>query len=338
MRISALACAVPGTVVPLDEQHFPFSGKDLSSISKMTGIRQLHRAGDGVTAADLCVAAAQELMVKGKRNPKACDFLLFMTQTPDMLMPPTACVLQHRLGLRNNILAFDVNKGCMGFTDGLLLAQSLCKGLGLRNGLLLVGDTYSKVIEHTDRQTSCLFGDAGSAVWVEEDGEDEILAFAYGTDGSGADHLIQRFGCKYSLPTLLRERKISAEADPFLRMDGAEVFAFTMDRVPELIKETLFRASWQCDDVDAFILHQANRFILENIAKRAGCSPTKMWSSLEHYGNTTGASIPLTMVVCGQEILSQPGKFLLAGYGIGLAWSAVALDSRGIEVFPVVEV
>lgn len=337
MRIASLCCAVPKTVVQLDERYFPFLEKDLNSIRKMTGIRQMRRAGDNMTSADLCAAAAEKLMIEGNHDKKTCDFLLFVTQTPDLLMPPTSCILQHRLGLRSDVLVFDVNKGCMGFTDGLLLARSLLKGLGLKRGLLLVGETYSKVIDSMDRQTSCLFGDAGSAVWLEEDEIDEVLAFSFGTDGSGAEHLIQRLGYKYSLASVLRERTFPEELDPFLRMDGAEVFAFTMERVPEMIKHVLKKASWQEDMVDAVVLHQANAFILDNISKRTGFSPNKFWSSLELYGNTTGASIPLTMTICGQERLSWPGKYILAGYGIGLAWSTIALDSKGIQLFPLLE-
>jgi len=338
VRISALSTAVPKTIMPLDEKFFPFPQKEIDSICNMTGIRALRRAEDGLCASDLCAAAAREIFKSGLRDPGQCDFLLFVTQTPDVLMPATACLLQDRLGLRDDILAVDVNKGCMGFTDGLLLAYSMIKGLGLRQGLLLTGDTYSKALASDDRQTSLLFGDAGCAAWLEQTDGDEIKAFSFGTDGSGADHLCQRLGYRHGLSTCLYEdRPLSSTCDPFLRMDGAEVFNFTLQRVPPMLRDVMAKAGWTYEDIDAFILHQANRYIHQNIAKRMNHSLEKYPMSLERFGNTTVASIPLTMTVLGRDFFHQPRKIILAGYGIGLAWSAVAVESKGIETLPLVE-
>jgi 3-oxoacyl-[acyl-carrier-protein] synthase-3 len=335
MRISALSSAVPKTALSLDEKTFPFSQPEMDSVCKMTGIRAMRRAADGICASDLCVAAAREIF--RAFDPETCDFLLFVTQTPDLLTPATVCIMQDRLGLRDNVLAIDVNKGCSGFTDGLLLAYSLIKGLKLRRGLLLVGDTCSKILDPSDRQTMLLFGDAGSAVWLEATDCDEVKAFLFGTDGSGADHLGQRLGYRYGLSAGIKGNGPLSASDPFMRMDGAEVFIFTLQRVPPLLHEVMAKAGWSYEDIDAFILHQANLFIHQNIAKKMKHSLEKYPLTLERFGNTTIASIPLTMTLQGREYFQQPRKMILAGYGIGLAWSALAVEARRIEIFPLVE-
>ena len=338
MRISGLSAAVPKGVITLDEGFFPFPQKEIQAVCKMTGIQALRRAGDEMCASDLCAAAARELFKSGLGHPQDCDFLLFITQTPDVLMPATACMLQYRLGLRDDVLAFDLNKGCMGFTDGLLLAYSLIKGLRLRQGLLLVGDTYSKALEPSDRQTSLIFGDAGCAVWLEQTDNSEIKAFTFGTDGSGADSLTQRLGYRYGLSACLKENKpLASVGDPFLRMDGVEVFDFTLRRVPPMLHYVMAEAGWSYEEIDTFLLHQANLFIHKSIAKKMKHSLEKYPTSLERFGNTTVASIPLTMSLLGRDFFQQPRKMVLAGYGIGLAWSAVAVESRSIEIPPLLE-
>jgi 3-oxoacyl-[acyl-carrier-protein] synthase-3 len=249
-----------------------------------------------------------------------------------------------RLGLSSSCAAFDVTLGCSGHVYGLWLAMSLIAGSGLSRVLLLAGDVASVLSSPTDRAVSLLFGDAGSATAIEKDVTASPCVFSLGTDGSGWKNLIIPSGMQYAryprdATTCVRRKAEdnSERSAEDLFMDGSEVFAFTIREVPPLVKRVLNDAGWQLDEVDAFVFHQANKFMISHLAKTMKVPLSKVPLSLQEYGNTSSASIPLTITTrLRDEISSRPLRLLLVGFGVGYSWGACAIHCGPLVAPPVV--
>jgi 3-oxoacyl-[acyl-carrier-protein] synthase-3 len=319
-----------------------FGAKDAKRLVKGTGVRE-RRISQTLCTSDLCVAAAEVLLRDLAWDPASVSHLVLVTQTPDYFYPASACIIQDRLHLSRKCSAFDVNLGCSGYPYGLwMLAKLLEPG---QRALLLAGDTTANVSQD-DRATMPIFGDAGSATALEchSTGEIEPMSFSVGTDGSGHRHIMVEAGrCRVPL-SLETAQPITDElgnrtsrAD--LRMNGAEVFAFGLREVPPLVNHMLEAAGWQRDNCDDFIFHQANRFMLEHVAQNLELPPEKVPLCLEQYGNTSSASIPLTLCAARAEMLrEQSRRYLLAGFGVGWSWAAAAMRLGPIVVPEILEV
>jgi 3-oxoacyl-[acyl-carrier-protein] synthase-3 len=258
--------------------------------------------------------------------------LVFVTQTPDYLLPATSYVLHHRLGLPSSCYALDINLGCSGYVYGLWVAASLMQNVK-GNVLLLVGDTISRITAPQDQSVALLFGDAGTATALTPDADAPSMFFELGADGAGFNELIVRAGgfrnpCNpdTAVRTLREGQNIRSDQDLF--MNGPEVFTFTLQRVPQLIKAVLHNAGRQIDEIDGFLFHQANRFMLEHLAKRIKLPAEKFAIALENYGNTSSASIPLAITTTQfrARIRESSLRLLLAGFGVGFSWAAVVLN------------
>lgn len=323
IRCAALACAVPSATEGADTDGVLYGIEAAGKLSAATGVRSRHVAAAGLCTSDLCCAAGKRALQQAEWDPASVDALIFVSQTPDYLLPATSCTLQARLGLPTSCAAFDVNLGCSGYTYGLWLASTLL-GSGLSRVALLVGDTVSQITGREDRSTRPLFGDAGTATLLERAPEAPPWSFVLGTDGSGRDHLIVRRGLFRDSP-LNAQPELNAEGRLF--MNGAEIFAFTLREVPPLVEAGLRSANWSRDDVDAIVMHQANEFMLKHLAKRMKLPAEKQPLSLGEYGNTSSASIPLTIAAqladrCAAESL----KLLLVGFGVGYSWGTAAVE------------
>lgn len=336
MRIAGIACAVPGgRYAAGDDAAFPAS--EVERVSKTSGIRSRHISPPDICTSDLCREAGRRLLSELAWNPSDVDALIFVTQTPDYVLPATSCLLHAALGLSTSAAAFDVNLGCSGFPYALWLGSLMLQS-GMRRVLLLVGDTISKIVSPQDRSVALLFGDAGTATALEAAPNAPEMFFELGTDGSGAGHLMVPAGSFRRMhspeTSALQERPGGLASEEHLHMDGAEVFAFTLRRVPPLVKALLSASGWSMDEVDAFVPHQANRFMLEHLAKSMRIPAGKMILALEDYGNTSSASIPLAMTTTLQSRLaSSELRLILAGFGVGFSWAGVAL-SAGPMVMP----
>lgn len=338
VRIAGISVAIPEHFRSRVEDEAVFGKEIVAKIQQHSGVLRRPATLSGLCTSDLCFAAAERLLENLNWSRESVDALIFVTQTPDYLLPATSCVLQQRLGLAKQCAAFDVNLGCSGYVYGLWLAGQILASASMRRVILLVGDTISRIVSPMDRAAALLFGDAGTATALEKTDDAAAMAFELGTDGRGRDHLIVPAG-SFRSPrtdfTLLRTEREGGNirSDEDLFMDGAEVFSFTIREVASLIRSVLSQVGWSKEFLDALVLHQANEFILQHLAKRLGLPREKVPSTLENYGNTSSASIPLTMVVSlGDRLKANAQRLVLAGFGVGWSWGAVALSCGPVDI------
>ena len=341
VRLAGFSTAVPSDLSEV-RPTATVSVVDLAKITTSTGVKVRHIAPAGVCSSDLCFAAAERLLQRIGWDRSSVDLLIFITQTPDYVLPATACSLHGRLGLVKSCAAFDVNLGCSGYVYGLSIAAGHIQTGAARRALLLVGDTISKVISEEDRSVAFLFGDAGSATALESSTGVASMHFVTGSDGSGARHLQIQAGM-FREPSNEQTRFVRARqggisrSDEHLHMNGPEIFNFTIREVPSMIGAVMQSANWSAIQVDGFVLHQANRFMLEYLIKRMKLPPEKVVMALENYGNTSSASIPLAICASLRErLLDTPTRLVLAGFGVGFSWAAAAVELDCPHVEPVI--
>lgn len=341
--IKGIASAVPaGKQTPADLAKL-FGEEEAEKIAQGSGVRTRRVARPEQCCSDLCFTATESLLKGLSWERGSIDALLFVSQSFDYPLPATSCILQARLGLPKTCAAFDVGLGCSGYVYGLWIASGLIAG-GCKRVLLLAGDTISRGLSPFDRSAVPLFGDAGSATALEKD-NGAVMHFELGTDGTGYKHLIVPAGGAFSrLPhsaeTPVRKKQADgiARNDEELFMNGPEIFTFTIREVPPLISAILKRSQWAANEVDQYFFHQANKFMLEYLVKKMKLPANKVPITLEHYGNTSSASIPLAITHCAREILEKrKQKLVLAGFGVGLSWGAAAMELGPIVVPPVEE-
>lgn len=333
ISVRGIVSCFPKTRVNNAALYSTFGETEVKKMSKMTGIQSRPVVDDKTCTSDLCQCAAKKLLDSLQIPPDSIDALIFISQTPDYILPPTSYVLQDRLGLSSDTAVFDVNLGCSGYTYGLWLASSLLQGQ-VDRVLLLVGDTCSKFTSDQDRSTFPLFGDAGTATLVEKDDSAGPAHFVLGSDGGGAENLIIRAGgfrdTRRGEQTLQRieGKDGNLRRDDELFMNGQEVFTFTLKRVSPLVSQLLEYSNTQIEDVDHFVFHQANEFMLKHLASKAGIPAEKMPLTMENFGNTSSASIPLT--ICQKlkdELAAQTPRLAMFGFGVGLSWGAAMVHS-----------
>ena len=284
--------------------------KSAENIFQKTGIRQRRIVSAEERASDLAVKAAEKLFEKNPDLRNKIDFTIFCTQSPDYALPTTACLLQERLNLSTNCGTVDVNQGCSGFIYGLSLAKALIESNQAENVLLLTAETYSKYIANGDKSTQPIFGDGAAATWIssELNEEDFISNFVFGTDGSGAENLIYK-GDGTSL-----------------YMNGPEIFQFVLKVVPKTFRQILEKSQRNLDDVDYFIFHQANAFMLNHLRTKLKIPAEKFCVDFEEIGNTVSASIPIALSRALKSGAVKRGmKIMLVGFGVGYSWGGCIL-------------
>jgi 3-oxoacyl-[acyl-carrier-protein] synthase III len=318
-KLAGVSTCVPPHRVDNLEAGKEFGAVEVRKVVSMAGVRHRHVVTPDVTAVDLCSDAAQRLLAQLGWAPESVTGLIMVTQSPDYFLPSSSCVVHARLGLGDHCAAFDVGLGCSGYPYGLYLAATMLRGGGHQRILVLHGETPSLFIDPQDQATSLLFGDAGSATALEHTGDEHDEAwFALFTDGRGADSLIIKGGG-------FRNPRPADPRDLRLRMDGASVFNFTIKRVPALIQDTLAYAGLQVADIDSYIFHQSNRFIMKHLIKKCELPEDRVPFILEDMGNCGGPSVPLTMTRSLAQRGDQTLRLMLLGYGVGLSWGSAVL-------------
>lgn len=321
IKISAIAAAVSNDWTSLTE----ISDEDpaiIRKFTKKTGVEGRYNAGEKQTTSDFCYAAAKGIFEKLNVNPKDIGCLIFVTQTADYGIPATSCLLQDRLGLSKDCIAFDVNLGCSGFTYGLNIVCSLMKNSNVKKALLLAGDTSAKEMipankSKTGHSASMLFGDSGTATLLVKDDNAKPIKMLSRTDGKGFKAIIAPYG-------LWRNPVPPAGKTYGTTMDDIEVFNFATTEVPQMLKEAMELAATNVSDYDCLVLHQANLFILKRVAKLSGFEPEKNLISLDKFGNTSSSSVPITLVnTYGEKNEKKELRALMCGFGVGLSWSTV---------------
>ncbi|NUU60940.1 ketoacyl-ACP synthase III [Paenibacillus agri] len=332
VSIRGVYAALPNNEIDLSADSPHFSNKEIKKTLNMIGTKKVFRATDKQTTSDLCFSAAEHLLRDMGWEKESVDAIILVTQTPDFILPSTSCILQSKLGLSPKCIAFDISLGCSGYIYGMYIVSQLIQSGAIKRALLLVGDTISKMVSPSDRSVSLLFGDAGTATAMEYCPNAESISFSLGTDGNGAQHLIVPSG-GYRQPRddtsnhrlLQEDGHIRSMEDLF--MNGTEVFNFTTETVPVLLKEITDYCAWEEEDVDFYLLHQANRFMLDFLRRKSGISSEKLLINIEKFGNTSSASIPLLLCDFG-DVFSKDEKrnIVLCGFGVGLSWGAAALS------------
>jgi len=345
VRIAGLCSAVPKQVVDTSAWVPLFGEEEVAKVIKGTGVKKRRVAPDGVCASDMCFAAGEQLLTALQWKREEVDTLIFVSQSADYLLPATACLLQERWGLPNGCAALDVSLGCSGYIYGLWLASNLVRTGASKKCLLAVGEVSGRRVGAKDRSAVTLFGDAGTVTALEASSDPEdTWTFQLGTDGSGAKHLIVPAGGNRLLPSAKTAQPHTGEDGNTrslndLYMNGSEIFLFALSRVPPLVKSTLAAAGWAHEAVDAFVFHQANEFMLKHLGKSMKLPPDKVPLIIENFGNTSSASIPLAMTEkLAGALIGKRQKLLLTGFGVGLSWGSVAMNTGPMVVPPLVEV
>lgn len=339
--VLGISAAVPPRVRQSAEFVDWIGQEAVDKFVKTVGVVQGHIADEHMTAADLCACAGNRLLDELAIERDSIDVLLFVSQTPDYVAPSSACLLQYRLGLAEDCLAYDINLACSGFVYGLSAALGYLQTAGIRRVLLLCGDTVSKHCSPLDKGLAMLSADAGTALLLERNEASTADAtFRLKTIGRNYRSLIvpyggyrHRFGCAER--TEREPGIVRSDYDGY--MNGADVFRFSITEVPRLMKDFLSDHDLTAGDFDHCFLHQANLFIMNNIAKRTGLIPAQYPVSLDRYGNTGAASIPLT--ICDYHARSGSAtaneRILICGFGIGLSLGVGALSLEATRILPV---
>jgi 3-oxoacyl-[acyl-carrier-protein] synthase-3 len=329
--VAAIGLALPDFVLDNEQLASEYPGWSADKIFAKTGIRSRRIAAPGECASDLALRAAQDLLARERVLPSTVDYLLYCTQTPDYILPTTACVLQHRLGLPTSCGALDFNLGCSGYVYGLGMAKALIESGQARVVLLLTADTYSRLINAADKSVRTLFGDGATATLVVAGEHDSLVGpFVYGTDGAGAQNLIVPTGGmrRAILPhaELVPDDSGNARTVNDLYMNGAEIFNFTLRAVPEAVNQLLTKAGIGQDAVDLFVFHQANRFMLDHLRRKLQIPVDKFVIAMEHVGNTVSSSIPIALRHAQEQgQLTKGALVMLVGFGVGYSWGATLI-------------
>ena len=325
--IKDIAYYLPEQVVTNKELVKEFPEWSVEKIAEKVGVLERHVAGPDETATDMAVLAAEALFARGGVQKSEIDFVLLCTQSPDYFLPSSACIIQNRLGLPTSCGALDFNLGCSGYEYGLALAKGLISCGVSKNVLFLTAETYNKYLHPRDKGNRTIFGDGATATVVSTNGFAEIGRFNLGTDGSGAKDLIVKTGASRQ-PQKCDDLSFDEGGNPhssdYLFMDGSEIFMFTLVKVPKMLKAVLAANELQREDIDLYVFHQANKYMLEHLRKKLKIDEDKFFVNLEKVGNTVSSTIPIALCEArGQGRLT--GNVLLAGFGVGLSWGATVL-------------
>jgi len=318
-----------------DMIHSEYPEWSVEKISEKTGIYSRPISGKNEFASDMAVKASKILFSNSGISPTTIDFLLYCTQSPDYFLPTTACILQDRIGLTNQIGSLDFNMGCSGYVYGLSLAKSLIVGGQSENLLFITSETYSKYIHPKDRSNKTLFADGSAASIISPYPKGNInariLDFVFYTDGKGYDRLIVKNGAiRYRYNKGIDEYNQDGsfyKNDDYLYMDGKSIFEFTSFIVPPLVDRALLKNNLSKENIDLFIFHQANNYMLQVVRKRCNIPEDKFFIYIRDCGNTVSSTIPIALKEAFNQAKIKPGmKILIAGFGVGLSAAVGILE------------
>lgn len=342
LKISAISACVPKNQLDLYSLGDSFGESEVNKIINTTGIKSIRQADSQTTSADLCYLSSKEILETTKIDASEIDGLIFVSQTGDYKMPQTSHILQHRLGLKEDTICFDLPIGCNGYVYGLFQASLLIKSSACKKILVLCGDTITKIINDQDRSLKMVFGDGGSSTLVEK-GDDE-MSFVIYSDGEKYQDLIIKSGggrlpYSESDDDLIIDTDGNARKNSDLYMDGMSIFNFAITRVPVLIDEILQYTNWNKEDVDLFALHQANKFMIDYLRKKIKVPLHKMPVVVDGFGNTGPATIPILLTeLLNENKSSKLEKVILCGFGVGLSWGAVSCNLTNTNIIKTLEI
>jgi 3-oxoacyl-[acyl-carrier-protein] synthase-3 len=328
--IKSISYYLPETVVTNEDIGREFPDWPAEKISKKIGIHERHIASENETSADMAVSAAEMLFKEHNIDRTSIDYLLLCTQSPDYFLPASSCIIQEKLNLRTDAGALDFNQGCSGFVYGLSLAKGLISSGICRNVLLITSETYSKYIHKLDRSNRTIFGDAAAATLISVSGFAEIGNFSFGTDGKGAKNLIVETGglrCFNRINRINFDENNNPISPDHLFMNGSEIFNFTLEAVPILTESVMEMNNLNPSDIDLYVFHQANKYMLEFLRKKMLIEPEKFYYCLEKVGNTVSSTIPIALKEgMSDNSIKKGNKIVIAGFGVGYSWAGSILN------------
>lgn len=325
--IKAISYYLPEKVVTNEQLIEEFPEWSVEKIAKKVGINERHIAADDETAGDMAFKAAEKLIAENNVDKAEIDFVLLCTQSPDYFLPSTSCIIQNRLGLPTKCGAFDFNLGCSGYEYGLAVAKGFIMSGVAKNILLLTAETYNKHIHPKDKGNRTIFGDGASASLISTDGFSKIGEFVLGSDGSGYDRLIHKTGAMrhyQPMNDFHEDENGTLLSSDHLFMDGKAIFDFTSDIVPPMIDETLKKNNLTSEDVDLYVFHQANKYMINYLRKLMEIEKDKFYVFMETVGNTVSSTIPIALCEAQKEGRLH-GNVVLAGFGVGLSYGATII-------------
>ncbi len=332
--ISHLCYHLPETLLTNDELKNSFPEWNVTEMYQSTGVFSRHIAKPDETPSDLAFNASEKLLSENNLDRNTIDFILFCTQSNDYITPTTACILQHKLNIPTSAGAIDINQGCTGFLYGLSVADGLIKAGTANNILLLTAETSSRYINKKDKSSRFLFGDGSTAALISNIPGKlglEIGKFVLGTDGKGFQNIIIKYGgARHALSEAasdeIKDEYGNIRTSSNFYMNGNAVFLFSINMAPKLIKQTLEKSNLNIADIDFFVLHQANKIILETIRKKLCIPEEKLIIDLETTGNTVSSSVPIVLAnISNKEQIKKGNKILIAAFGVGYSWGATVL-------------
>lgn len=338
--IKAVAACVPKTKAYNKDLNYLMSDEEVAKMIDSVGIHERRICDEKTCASDLCVEAAKKIFQDNNVSPESIDILLFMSQVPDYRIPATACIIQERLGLSKNCGAIDLSLGCSGYVYALSTAMAYASIPNINRVLLLDGETFSKIVNKEDKANVPLYGDAGTATLIEK-GDFGETTFILHTDGAGEDAVKIPAGMR--LPITPESLIDTAREDGNKRndlqvfMDGMEVFNFALRVVPKGVKEILKETDIDISDIDYLVFHQANRFMTDFFVKKLKFDLNKVPYCIDRFGNTSSASIPLTLSSELSGDYNNPKKIVMAGFGAGLSWATAMMTLKDCRISSIIE-
>jgi len=342
--ISAIAGAVPKKVIKNLQYTEFFPADQVKEVVEKVGVYERRFADELTCSSDLCFAAAQKLIFDNNIDRDEIDLIVFISQTQDYRMPATSITLQHRLGLNQNCIAFDLNLGCSAFIYGMSVVYSMMQTGNIRKALILDGETRSKVYSPRDRRSAFIFGDGGIAALVERNNKFGETTLSLNSDGSRADLIMIKAGGyrHMSTPETLKERIVdeygNMRSEEQGYMKGGDVFNFVIREIPRDIKKTLTEAGKTVEDIDFFCFHQANNFINSFIAKKMKLNIEKIPHTIEKFGNTSSVSVPLTICSELKDKLDGQRTLMMSAFGVGMTWATGIVSFSDTKISDIVEV
>ncbi len=342
VKIAGISASVPKQQA--SNMELPLlSERERQQLVRTTGIAFRRIAPPEMCASDLCFEAAASLLKDLEWEADSVELLVFVSQSPDHLVPGTASQLQVRLGLSKQVMAIDLNQGCAGYVYGLSVVASLLASGGIKRALLLVGDTITHTLSAEDKSTIPIFSDAGSATALVHDAAAKSMFFNLQTDGQGYQAIcIPDGGSRQPIHSESFDLKEVAtgikRGDGHLAMQGLDIFNFALREVAPNIRALLDFAKLKIESQDAFVLHQANLLLNESIRRKLALPIEKVPYSIKDFGNTSSATIPVTLVhALSERLRSESMQLILSGFGVGLSWGSVALETENIHCLPLIE-
>ncbi len=313
-KISAIEYYLPETII--DNEFLVSScGIDKKFIEEKVGILQRRIAAPDEPTSQLATKATQRLIDNNQIDINSIDLLLLCTQNPDYKLPTTACLVQDNLGINKSCIAFDVNLGCSGFVYCMPIAGNFLRTGMAKKAIIIMADEYSKIIDYKNKNTAPIFGDAATAILLEQCDEDYgFVDGNFGTDGSGWEKLIV-----YNSGVVSDTAK-----DNFVYMDGLEIFKFAVKVIPTTIKELLVKNNLKVEDIKHFIFHQANTYIIKELQKRLKLTDSQVIIDMARYGNTIQSTVPIALKnLIDTDTLKKGDMLIFSGYGVGLSWGNI---------------